>query len=200
MEEYLWSDNPLMYRQMGVLPNLPAENLPDLELNLAYPLSTTPNEDHSAENKRLAMEADEALNHGNLTIESLHLGPEALIYGLTDVPMNATGYLEWLADMKGAFSDLRLENQPYRQIIGQGDWTATVAMLSGTHDGNLTLPGYLSEKPVPPTGKKFSLLHYTTSRWQNGKIVGQSQYRPLRHHRCPWYSDLDAQVDTWGST
>lgn len=172
MEEYLWSDNPLMYRQMGVLPNKPANDLPDLELNLATPLSTEPGKDRSALNKDLATEADDAINHGEITIEALNLHPDALIYGLTDVPLNATGYVNWLGQMKTAFSDLRVENQPYRQIIGEGDWTATVSMLSGTHNGNLTLPIYLSNKPIPATGKKFNLLHYTIARWQNGKIVG----------------------------
>ncbi|XEV01479.1 hypothetical protein FSHL1_006766 [Fusarium sambucinum] len=172
MEEYLWSDNPFMYRQVGVLPDRPNDNLPDLELNLATPLSTKPGEDHVALNKKSAKEADDALNDGKLTIESLNLDHNALIYGLSDIPMNVTGYIDWLEQFKSAFSDLHLENRPYKQIIGQGDWTATVSMLSGTHDGNLTLPTYLSEKPILSTGKKFDLLHCTIARWQNGKIVG----------------------------
>lgn len=32
-------------------------------------------------------------------------------------PDTHLSYVDWLADMKETFSDLRLENQPYRQII-----------------------------------------------------------------------------------
>ncbi|KXH26978.1 hypothetical protein CNYM01_14149 [Colletotrichum nymphaeae SA-01] len=132
VEEYLWSDNPLIYRQLGVLGNRPAENLPDLELNLASPLSTV----------------DDALNDGNFTLEGLKLSPKAEIFGLSDQPLSPQGYIDWLNNMKTAFPDLRLENQPYRQIVGQGDWTASAAFLSGTHKGELVLPEYISGKPI----------------------------------------------------
>ncbi|KAB8349827.1 hypothetical protein FH972_023840 [Carpinus fangiana] len=173
MEEYLWSDNPLLYRQVGVLPDPPAEPLADLELNLATPLSTDPgNTNSSAVNKAAVSQADDALNNGNFTLTSLNLSPDALIYGLTDSPLSAQGYIKWLQDLKIAFPDLRLENKPYRQIVGQGDWTATAAFLSGTHQGPLVLPAYLADKPVQATGQSIDQLHYTIARWQKGQIVG----------------------------
>nr|POE56489.1 hypothetical protein CFP56_33461 [Quercus suber] len=173
MEEYLFSDDPLLYRQVGLLPDPPVDPLADLELNVATPLSTNPNNTNSsAINKASASQADDALNRGDFTVASLNLSPTALIYGLTDSPLNAQSYVKWLRGMKVAFPDLRLENKPYRQIVGQGDWTATAAILSGTHKGPLTLPAYLSDKPVEATDKTFDQLHYTIARWQNGKIVG----------------------------
>ncbi|ETS79737.1 hypothetical protein PFICI_09590 [Pestalotiopsis fici W106-1] len=162
-----------MYRSLGVLPSPPSDGLPDLELNLATPLSSVPGQDNSAINKAAILRGDDALNNGNFTLESLNLSPDVAVYGLTDKPLNAQGYINWLQGMKTAFPNLRLENDPYfRPVIGQGDWTATVAFLSGTHQGNLSLPLYISDAPVKPTGENFSLLHFTIARWKEGKIVG----------------------------
>lgn len=171
-EEYLWSDSPSIYRQFGVLPVPPAKDLPNIELNpFITPVSTTPGVDNSATNKAKMAESDDALNAGTLDDQSLHLSSNLTVYGLADTPLDLDGYLKELEMLKTAFPDLRLENKPYRQIIAQGDWTATIAMLSGTHKGPLTLPLYLASAPVQPTGNKFDLLHYTICRWQDGLIV-----------------------------
>ncbi|KAK1529991.1 hypothetical protein CPAR01_12303 [Colletotrichum paranaense] len=164
-----WNDGWML----GVLPNRPAENLPDLELNLASPLSAGPNNtDTSYLNKAYMAQSDNALNDGNFTLEGLKLSPSAEIFGLSDQPLSPQGYIDWLNNMKTAFPDLRLENQPYRQTVGQGDWTASAAFLSGTRKGELVLPEYISGKPISATGKDFDLLHYTIARWQDGTIVG----------------------------
>ncbi|KAJ3523023.1 hypothetical protein NM208_g12615 [Fusarium decemcellulare] len=172
MEEYLWSDSPAMYRQLGVLPVRPEADLPDIELNpYTTPLSTNPKVDNAAGNKAKMAESDDALNAGKFDAKSLHLSPDLQVYGLTDRPLDLKEFLKQLKDLKKAFPDLHLENRPYRQVIAQGDWTATVAMLSGTFKGPLTLPLYLASAPVKPNGNKFDLLHYTICRWQGGKIV-----------------------------
>ena len=172
MEEYLWTDEALMYRQLGILPNRPEPNLPDLELNTANPLSSgAGNGNSSATNKESMKKSDDALNNGTFTLEGLKLSSTAKIYGLSDQPMKPQEYLNWLERMKTAFPNLRLENQPYRQSIGQGDWTATIGFLSGKHKGELILPKYLSSAPIAPTGKSFDLLHYTIAQWKDGKII-----------------------------
>lgn len=166
MEELTWSENPLMYRQLGILPNPPIKSLPDLELNLeldlATPLSTPETSTISSViNKSAAAQVDDSLNNGNFTLQSLNLSPDALVYGLTDTPLGAQQYVKWLQEMKEASTDLRFENQPYRAVVAQGDWTATAAFLSRTHTGDLVLPAYMSDKPVAATGKSFDQLHYT---------------------------------------
>ncbi|KAJ4177643.1 hypothetical protein NW767_015069 [Fusarium falciforme] len=172
MEEYLWSDVPRMYRELGVLPIPPADNLPDIELNsYTFPLSTQPGVNNAEPNKAKMTESDDALNAGKFDAKSLHLSKDVKVYGLTDQPLDLNGFLAELKDLKKAFPDLHLENKPYRQIIAQGDWTATVAMLSGTFKGPLKLPPYLGSSPAKPNGKKFNLIHYTICRWQNGQIV-----------------------------
>jgi predicted ester cyclase len=171
MEEYLWSDAPSMYRQLGVLPNKPAADLPDLELSAINPLSANYSVENSASNKAKMSESDDALNSGQFDAKSLHLSANVSVYGLTDEPLDLDGFLQELKSFKTAFPDLQIQNKPYRQIIGQGDWTATVAMLSGTHQGPLTLSVYLSDQPIAATGKSFDLLHYTIAHWQDGEII-----------------------------
>lgn len=172
MEEYLWSDSPLLYRQLGVLPVPPADDLPDIELNShTSPLSTKPGVNNAEANEAKMTELDDAFNSGTVTADALHLSKDLKVYGLTDQPLDVKGYLATLKSLKKSFPDLHIENKPYRQIIAQGDWTATVAMLSGTFEGPLELPSYLSSSPAKSNGKKFDLLHYTICRWQDGKIV-----------------------------
>ncbi|KAJ4277972.1 hypothetical protein NW764_008006 [Fusarium oxysporum] len=172
MEEYLWSDAVSTFRQLGLLPVPPESDLPDIELSpYTAPISTNPKVDGSAANKAKMAESDDALNSGKFDAKSLHLSPDLKVYGLTDQPLNVQGFVKQLKVLKQAFPDLHLENRPYRQVVAQGDWTATVAMLSGTFKGPLTLPLYLASAPIKPNGKKFDLLHYTICRWQNGKIV-----------------------------
>ncbi|CCT70656.1 uncharacterized protein FFUJ_06645 [Fusarium fujikuroi IMI 58289] len=149
-----------------------ADNLPDIELNpYTAPLSTKPGVDNAKANKATMTKADDAFNAGTFTAEALHLSEDVKVYGLTDQPLDLKGFLATLKSLRKSFPDLHLDNKPYRQIIAQGDWTATVAMLSGTFKGPLELPPYLGSSPAQPTGRKFDLLHYTICRWQDGKIL-----------------------------
>lgn len=169
MEEFLWTDNPSVYRQLGFLPTKPAKDLPDLEMNdYTAPLSTQPGVDSAASNKALAKAAEGALNAGRLDADGLRVSPNVTVYGLNDEGLGLQGYLDAVASLRTAFPDLALANQ---QVIAQGDWTATVGRLSGTHEGALLLPPYLAQEPVAATGKRFDLLHYNIARWQDGKIV-----------------------------
>ncbi|EAU35407.1 predicted protein [Aspergillus terreus NIH2624] len=172
MEEYLWTDNVLLYRALGFLPSPPPENVPDIELNpYTSPVSTLPDVDESPTNKVKMAESDGALNFGTLNAKDLHLAENVTVYGLTDEPLSLKSYLTWLEHTRIAFPDLHVQNRPYRQIIAQGDWTATISVLSGTNTGPWALPQYLTPSPVAATGKQFSVLHYTICRWQDGQIV-----------------------------
>ncbi|OJJ65638.1 hypothetical protein ASPBRDRAFT_669988 [Aspergillus brasiliensis CBS 101740] len=116
-------------------------------------------------------ESDDALNFGTLNAKNLHLDENIAVYGLTEEPLSLISYLNWLEHTRIAFPDLHVQNQPYRQIIGQGDCTATISVLIGTNTGPWGLPQYLTPSPVAATGNKFSVLHYTICRWQDGEIV-----------------------------
>lgn len=170
-QEFLWSDEPRMYRQLGLLPSIPPDVIPDIETNpFTTPISTNPAVNSSARNAADMLESDTAFNNAKFDAESMYLSPNISVYGLSDYPLDLRGYLHVLKQMRTAFSDLHLQ-VPYIKVIADGDWTATISMLSGTHTGELVLPPYLAEAPIPPTNKKFKLLHYVISRWQDGEIV-----------------------------
>lgn len=77
--------------------------------------------------------------------------------------------------MKRTFPDLHVKNRSHRQPVHEGDWTATATELSGTRQGDLTLPRCIASKSVAPTGTKFKLaLHYRKmADWANGWIAGE---------------------------
>ncbi|KAH7246730.1 hypothetical protein BKA59DRAFT_493800 [Fusarium tricinctum] len=168
MEEYLWQDPLIWYRQLGFLPVRPAKDLPEIGQN---PLLGKPAPESPAANKQGVLVSDTALNAGKFDARSLRLSTNATVYGFNDEGLNVDGWLKQLRVLKKAFPDLRINNKPHRQLIAQGEWTATIGMLSGTHKGALQLPVYLASEPVAATGKTFELLHYTICRWRDGHIV-----------------------------
>src|SRR5688500_6390033 len=52
--------------------------------------------------------------------------------------------------MSNIFPDNNVENNPYKVLFGQGDWTCSIAIFSGTHQGPMTVPGGNS---ISPTNK-----------------------------------------------
>ena len=65
------------------------------------------------------------------------------------------------------FPDNRVQNNPYKVLFGQGDWTCSIALFTGIHRGPLIGPG---GKTIPPTNKKFQVEFCTVAHWKNGKI------------------------------
>ena len=56
-------------------------------------------------------------------------------------------------EMFKIFPDNHVENNPYKVLFGQGDWTCSIAIFAGTHTDPMT-----SEvKKIPPTNKKFQV-------------------------------------------
>jgi len=172
VEEYIWADAPRQARQLGFLPSpVPAESTVGLELGWTLPLSTRPGTDTAADNKARMKQSDDALNAGNLDPDSLHLAQDVIVYGADEASIGLDAYLGVVRQARTAFPDLRLSNDPYVQTIGSGDWTATIARLTGTHTGQLQLPAWFAPAPVPATGKSIDILHYTIARWQDGTIT-----------------------------
>jgi predicted ester cyclase len=171
VEEYIWADAVRQARQLGFLPSpVPAEATVGLELGHLLPLTTRPGTHLVAGNKARLKESDDALNAGKLDAGSLHLADDVTVYGIDDQPVGLDAYLDALRRARTAVPDLHLNTDPYVQTIGSGDWTGTIARLTGTHTGPLQLPGYLAPAPVPATCKTFDVLH-TIARWQDDKIT-----------------------------
>jgi len=74
------------------------------------------------------------------------------------------------------FSDNHIDNRPYKVLIGQGDWTCSVARFTGTMKGPMTGP---DGKIIPPTNKKFEIEFCTVAHWVNGEIVEEKLFYDL---------------------
>ena len=65
------------------------------------------------------------------------------------------------------FPDNHVENNPYKVLFGQGDWTCSIAIFTGTHKGPMMAAG---GKTIPGTFKRFQVDFCTVAHWKNGQI------------------------------
>ena len=70
-------------------------------------------------------------------------------------------------EMFKTFPDNHGQNNPYKVLFGQGEWTCSIAVLTGTHKGPM-LDG--KGKIIPPTNKTFEVDFCTVAHWKNGQI------------------------------
>src|SRR3569832_2853848 len=67
------------------------------------------------------------------------------------------------------FPDNHIENNPYKVLFGQGDWTCSIAKFTGTMKGPMKTP---DGNVIPPTNKSFEVEFCTVAHWNdNGEIV-----------------------------
>jgi predicted ester cyclase len=65
------------------------------------------------------------------------------------------------------FPDNHVQNNPYKVLFGQGEWTCSIAIFTGTHKGPMMDAG---GKTIPPTKKKFQVDFCTVAHWKDGQI------------------------------
>jgi len=76
-----------------------------------------------------------------------------------------------------AFPDQHLVNNPYKIMVGQGEWTCTVADFTGTMKGPMTMP---DGSVIPPTNRSFRVDFCTVARWnEHGQIVEENLFYDL---------------------
>lgn len=75
-----------------------------------------------------------------------------------------------------AFPDNHIENNPYKILFGQGDWTCSVAELTGTHKGPMM---GLDGNTIQATNKSFKIDFCTVAHWKNGRIVEENLFYDL---------------------
>lgn len=75
-----------------------------------------------------------------------------------------------------AFPDKHVENNPYKTLFGQGEWTCSIAVFTGTHKGPMM---GLDGKMISPTNKKFKVDFCTVAHWKNEKIVEENLFYDL---------------------
>ena len=71
------------------------------------------------------------------------------------------------------FPDNHVENDPYTVLIGQDDWTCSVAIFTGTMKGPMK---GADGKMIQPTNKKFKVKFCTVAHWKDGKIVEENLF------------------------
>jgi steroid delta-isomerase-like uncharacterized protein len=81
-----------------------------------------------------------------------------------------------LVDWFKAFPDQHLENRPYKVLIADGDWTCSIAHLTGSMTGPMK---GADGKEIPPTGKSFEVDFCTVARWEDGQIVEENLFYDL---------------------
>ncbi|WMW24935.1 ester cyclase [Methanolobus sediminis] len=74
------------------------------------------------------------------------------------------------------FPDNHVENRPYKTLFGQGDWTCSVAIFSGTMKGPMKAP---DGTEIPPTNKSFKVDFCTVAHWKDGQIVEEKLFYDL---------------------
>lgn len=72
-----------------------------------------------------------------------------------------------------AFPNNHIDNDPYKILFGQDDWTCSVANFTGTFKG--PMKGF-DGKTIEPTNKKFQLEFCTVAHWKNGEIVEEKLF------------------------
>ncbi len=78
-----------------------------------------------------------------------------------------------------SFPDNRVENRPYITMFGQGDWTCTIAIHTGTHKGPIMGPE-TGGNVIPPTNKKFRVEFCTVAHWnRKGEILEERLFFDL---------------------
>jgi len=72
-----------------------------------------------------------------------------------------------------AFPDNNIENDPYKVLFGQHDWTCSIANFTGTHKG---LMRGLDGEMIPATSNKFKIDFCTIARWKDRRIVEENLF------------------------
>jgi SnoaL-like polyketide cyclase len=69
--------------------------------------------------------------------------------------------------MFNIFPDNHVENNPYKVLLGQGEWTCSIAMFTGTIKGPITGP---NGNTSSSTNRKFQVDFCTIAHWKHGQI------------------------------
>jgi ketosteroid isomerase-like protein len=127
--------------------------------------------DPIAENKLLMKASDDAFNARILDGISLRYAANLIVQMVGEDPMDSDAYRRDVGWILTAFPDLRYGNDPYKLIIGEGDWTCSVAEVTGTNTGPLVELKRFGLPTLPPTDKAIRVDVCRVARWREGQIV-----------------------------
>ncbi len=108
---------------------------------------------------------ERAFNSGDLSVIDEQLDPN----GIDHQEPPGTDYIkhvkEVVTGLRTAFPDLHFE---IHQMVSNDEIVAFHSTMTGTHIGTLRVPNM---PPVPPTGKKISVVHMHFIRYVDGKSM-----------------------------
>lgn len=130
------------------------------------------------ENLRLMKTLDDAWNSQDWeTFKKRHASSVAVYWpGQPEPTRGRDSHHREAVEFFKTFPDNRVENNPYKILFGQGDWTCSVGEFTGTMKGPMM---GADGKMIQPTNKKFHGEFCTVAHWTNGEIVEESSSMTL---------------------
>ena len=132
----------------------------------------------AARNMELMQTLDDAWNAQDMKVfEARHRRDVVVVWPGKPPTHGIEAHDQEALDFFRAFPDQQLENRPYRVFFASGDWTCSIARLTGTFKGPLR---GANGKDIPPTGKKFDVQFCTVAHWgEDGRIIEENLFYDL---------------------
>lgn len=130
------------------------------------------------ENLQLMITLDDAWNSQDWdTFKKLHSEDTAVYWpGQPEPTKGRKAHYEEAIEFFKTFPDNHVENRTYKVLFGQGDWTCSVAVFTGTMKGPMK---GADGKEIPPTNKKFKVEFCTVAHWKDGEIIEEKLFYDL---------------------
>jgi hypothetical protein len=131
------------------------------------------------ENKQLMVTLDDAWNSQDWDTFNKRHAKEVAVYwpGQPNPTRGQQAHQEEAEQFFKTFPDNRVGNHPYVVLLGEGNWTCSVANFTGTMTGPVAGPEWT---PIPPKNKKFQVEFCTVAHWNNkGQITEEKLFYDL---------------------
>jgi predicted ester cyclase len=124
---------------------------------------------NAEENMRLMKSLDDAWNNQDWDTFSKRHTEDVIVRwpGQSQPTRGLEAHRSEGVQMFKTFPDNHVQNNPYRVLFGQGEWTCSIAIFTGTHKGPMIAS---RGETIPPTNKKFQLDFCTVAHWKDSQI------------------------------
>ena len=164
-------------------------NAPEPGTERSVPLKSAaeqaaPRDKVAEKNMELMQTLDDAWNEQNVEVFRARHKPDVIVRwpGNPKPTVGIEDHTQEAYDFWKTFPDQRLANRPYRIFFASGDFTCSVARMTGTMKGPMKAP---DGSEIPPTGKsvRCRLLHgREVGQWPDRR--GEPHVRPGHVHEA----------------
>ena len=132
--------------------------------------TTTDNTDRTTHLLALMKSGDDAFNNRDFEAMNAVHHPDMIAHvaGNPEPIDGRSAHAAAMAEMFRMFPDVHVVNDPYPIQFGSGDWTTVITRVTGTFEGNMSLPDGSS---IEATRQAFDLDFATTARWDGDLLV-----------------------------